>query len=103
MLSKMRKHFATLLASSALVATLITSASAATPAQDAKGAGNTVPGELIVKFKATATDAEIQHGMKLGHLKVTRHLQTETMKARGHNGITLVQTDLAVDEAIAQP
>jgi subtilisin family serine protease len=77
---------------------------AAAPAQDAngKGNGNSLPGELIVKFKSNATDADIQRGLKVGHLKVKRHLQTEAMHARGHNGITLTETDLPVDQAIAQ-
>jgi subtilisin family serine protease len=102
MLSNFRKNFAALLASSALVVSLIVPASAAAPAaRDAKG-NDIVPNELIVKFKATATDAEIQHGLKLGHLKVKKHLQTPEMKARGHNGVTLVETDLAVDDAVAQ-
>ncbi|HEY6227701.1 MAG TPA: S8 family peptidase, partial [Verrucomicrobiae bacterium] len=105
----MWKRVGKALASSALAATLITSAMGAAPASDTKtnsGNGNgkaaSVPGELIVKFKSTATDAEIQRGMKLGHLKVKRHMQTESMKARGHNGLTLVETDLAADDAIAQ-
>src|SRR3954467_1500281 len=108
MLSNIWKRLGGLLTSSALAALLITSATAA-PVPDsqtnngnANGKAASIPGELIVKFKATATEAEIQHGMKLGHLKVKRHLQTETMKARGHNGLTEGQTDLSVDEAIAQ-
>src|SRR4051812_14704567 len=98
MLSNVWKRLGGLLASSALAATVITSAMAAAPA-DAKGNGNSVPGELIVKFKANATDADIQHGLKLGHLKIKKHMQTEGMKAKGHNGLTLVETDLAAADA----
>jgi subtilisin family serine protease len=101
MLLKTWKRFGKALLSGALAATIITNGMAAVPAKDAKGK-DIVPGELIVKFKPTATDADIQHGLKLGHLKVKKHTQTEAMKARGHNGVTLVETDLAVDDAIAQ-
>ena len=60
----MWKRVGKALVSSALTATLITtSAMAAAPAADkgnnGNGKGNSVPGELIVKFKATATDADL--------------------------------------------
>src|SRR5207253_3025158 len=85
MFSNIWKRFGKALASSALAAIFITTAHAAAPAKDAKG-NDLVAGEVIIKFKPTATDAEIQHGLKLGHLKVKQHKQTEAMKARGHNG-----------------
>jgi subtilisin family serine protease len=101
MLSNTWKRFGKALFSSVLAATIITNGMAAAPAKDAKGK-DIVAGELIVKFKPTATDTDIQHGLKLGHLKINKHTQTEAMKARGHNGVTLVETDLAVDDAIAK-
>jgi subtilisin family serine protease len=101
MLSKTWKRFGKALLSGALAATIITNGLAAAPAKDAKGK-DIVAGELIVKFKADATVAQIEHGLKLGHLKVKKHKQTEPMKARGHNGVTLVETDLAMDDAVAQ-
>src|SRR5688572_21282199 len=101
MLSKTGKRFVKALVSSVLAATIITNGMAAALAKDASGK-DFVPGELIVKFKADATDAQIQHGLKLSHLKVKKHKQTEPMKARGHNGVTLVETALGVDDAVAQ-
>jgi hypothetical protein len=39
--------------------------------------------------------------LKLCHLKVKKHNQTEPMKARGHNGITLVETEPSEEVASA--
>ena len=61
---------------------------------------NAVAGELIVKFKKGASDAEIQHGLKLGKLKPKRHLHTEMMQQRGENGLILTETEDAVDEVV---
>ena len=61
---------------------------------------NAVPGELIVKFKAGATDAQIEHGLKLGRLKPKRHLQTEAMHAKGDDGLTLTESSDPLDEAV---
>src|SRR5262245_60901459 len=106
MLLTVWKRFGASIASGILAATLFTSATAAAPAPDSKGSGNgaaknaqgdRVPGELIVKFEANATEAEIQQGLARGHLKIKKHLQTAEMKDRGHNGITKVETDLSVD------
>ena len=68
--------------------------------QQGKLPANAVPGEVIVKFKAGATDADIEHGLKLGHLKPKRHLQTEGMHAKGDDGLTLTETSDPVAEAI---
>src|SRR4051812_18077680 len=65
-------------------------------------AADTNSTELIVKFRADATDAQIAHGIEHGHLKVKRHLQTHPMRERNHAGISLVETDLTRDEAIAR-
>jgi subtilisin family serine protease len=59
-----------------------------------------VPNELIVKFKEAATDAQIADALKVGRLTVRKHTQTQAMKARGHNGVTLTETALGVDAAI---
>src|SRR5687768_2735199 len=68
------------------------SAKPAPSTQQAKLPANAVPGELIVKFKPGATDAEIEHGLKLGRLKAKRHLQTEAMHAKEDDGLTLTKT-----------
>jgi subtilisin family serine protease len=69
-------------------------------AAPAQWPANAVPGELIVRFKAGASDAQIDHGLKLGHLKPKRHLQTEGMQERGDIGLTLVETDDAPEQVI---
>ena len=69
-------------------------------AASARQPANSVPGELIVRFKAGASDAEIEHGLKLGRLKTKRHLQTEGMQQRGDIGLTLVATDEAPNQVI---
>jgi len=89
MLSKLFKRFGGALALSCLLGF------AATPAK-----AQSTNSELVVRFKASATDAEIQHALGHGHLKVRRHKQTEGMKERGHVGLTLTETDLPADQAI---
>src|SRR4051812_40177203 len=59
-----------------------------------------VPGELIVQFKAAATDNEIADALAQAGLKVKKHIQTQAMKDRGHHGITHVTTELPVEEAL---
>lgn len=76
---------------------LVTCAVSGQPATRSGVPKNAVPGELIIKFKAGATDGEIEHGLKLGRLKAKRNLQTEQMQVRGDVGWTLVETDDAVE------
>lgn len=59
-------------------------------------------GELIVKFKDAASDAQIANGLKKGKLKVKKHVQSQAMKDRGDSGLTLVETELTAEEAVEQ-
>jgi subtilisin family serine protease len=59
-------------------------------------------GELIVKFKDGATDAQIETGLKNSKLKVKKHVQSQVMKDKGDRGLTLVETELSPEEAVAQ-
>ena len=68
--------------------------------QNANPRGKAVAGELVVKFRAGVKDEEIAHGLKLGRLKVKRHLQTEMMEVRGEDGLTLVETEEAIEATI---
>ncbi len=63
---------------------------------------DTVNRELIVKFKSTATDAEIAHALQTGRLTVKRHKQTLPMKERGHHGLTAVESEFDHPTAIAR-
>jgi subtilisin family serine protease len=93
MSSNILKRFATSLAAFTLA--LVFTASAFS-------APEIVPNELIVKFKEAATDAQIADALMVGRLTVRKHTQTQAMKARGHNGVTLTETGLGVDAAIAK-
>ncbi|HUS36072.1 MAG TPA: S8 family serine peptidase [Verrucomicrobiae bacterium] len=93
MSSNIFKRFATVLAAFTLAITFTASAFAG---------AEIVPNELIVKFKEAATDAQISDALKMGRLTVRKHTQTQAMKARGHNGVTLTETGLSVDAAIAK-
>ncbi|MDB6038475.1 MAG: putative peptidase and in, kexin, sedolisin precursor [Verrucomicrobiales bacterium] len=70
-------------------------------APDPAGA-EAAPGELIVKFRENATDAQLAHALRVGNMKILRHIQTEAMRSRGHIGLTHVATGLRVNEALAQ-
>jgi hypothetical protein len=54
-----------------------------------------VPGELIIHFKKTATDAEIADALLQGGLEVRKHIQTPVMKEHGHPGLTRAATHLS--------
>jgi subtilisin family serine protease len=93
MSSHILKRLATSLAAFTLAITFTVSVSAA---------ADNVPNELIVKFKGTATDAQIADALQVGRLSVKKHTQTQAMKARGHNGVTLTETTLGVESAVAK-
>jgi subtilisin family serine protease len=60
-----------------------------------------VPGELIVKFKAGATDASRSAALGVVNGKIGARLVTEAMKSSGDNeGITVVRTTMAVHDAV---
>ena len=85
-----------------LAASALLSPAQAQPATGADLPPNAIAGELVVKFKKGATDAEIEHGLKLGKLKPKRHLQTEVMHERGDDGLTLTETEDPVNEVVAR-
>src|ERR1051325_6475034 len=59
------------------------------------------PGELIVKFRVGTTPDQMEALERKGKLQVLRHVQTQPMAQRGHNGLTLVRTGLEIGKAIA--
>lgn len=79
------------------VAMLLCNLQAAQPVHIPK---NAIARELIVKFKNGVRDSEIEHGVRLGKLRLKKHLQTELMLARGEEGLVLAETDDAVENAI---
>lgn len=86
-----RKHFASLLAALGVIVGSFSFAQGA----------DQVPGELLIKFNPAATDTQIGNALRKARLKVRRHQQTQAMKERGHNGITVVTSDLRTKDAIA--
>ena len=61
-----------------------------------------VDGELLVQFKDTATDADVNDAMAKAKLHVKKHIQSKAKKDKGQRGVTLAATDLAVEDAIAE-
>lgn len=70
--------------------------------RDKAADGTIVEGELLVQFKASATEAEIDDAKTKGKLRVRKQIRTNAMKAKGHRGVTQARTDLPVEEAIAE-
>jgi subtilisin family serine protease len=74
---------------------------AAAPTAQANGKKNhVVEGELVVQFKADATDADVADASAKAGLSVKKHVQTPAMKARGHRGFKQAATKLQVEDAI---
>lgn len=57
-------------------------------------------GELLVRFKASATDAELEDAVQQGRIGLLRHIQTAAQRAAGAPGISRLSTALPVREAI---
>src|SRR5687767_2055020 len=100
MLSKAIKRLGAALTLSCCFLGTVSNASAAAAPKANQNQNGAAASELIVKFKPGATDVEIQHGLKQGKLKVKKHLQTNSMKKRGQNGLTLVESELPAEQAI---
>jgi subtilisin family serine protease/fibronectin type 3 domain-containing protein len=60
-----------------------------------------VEGELLVHFKESATDAEVEDAKGKGKLKVRKQLKT-SKKAKKDRGVIHATTDLPVEDAIAE-
>jgi subtilisin family serine protease len=68
--------------------------------QDEPGGPVYMGGEILVQFKADASDDQLLDVFRRGVLTVRRHIQTEAMKAVGHHGVTHMFTGLPVRQAI---
>ena len=60
-----------------------------------------VEGELLVQFKDTATDAEVESAKGKARLKVRKQLKT-SKKLKKDRGVLHATTDLAIEDAIAE-
>jgi len=69
-------------------------------AQDKPGAPVYIDGQILVQFKAAASDAQLSDAFQRGKLKLQEHLQTPAMGMSKRRGLTLTRTDLPVDRAL---
>src|SRR5205809_8108681 len=79
------------------------SASALAQGQAAVHAGppTFAPGEVLVQFKASATDAAVADAFTQAGLTLREHIHTGPMKAvAGHRGITVATSKIPVLEAV---
>ncbi len=59
-----------------------------------------MPGEILIKFKGDATDAQLKDVVRMAGVTAAAHVQTAAMKARGDNGLTRALTTRPVAQAI---
>lgn len=69
-------------------------------AQDTPDGPAYIDGQLLVQFKATASDPQLSDAFKRGKLKLQRHLQTRAMNHSGQQGLTITWTDLPMKVAL---
>ncbi len=56
--------------------------------------------QVLVKFKASATDAQLSDAVQRGFLTLIKHIETDALKVRGHSGVSHMWTGLPVRQAI---
>ncbi len=59
-----------------------------------------MPGEILIKFKGDATDAQLKDVVRMAGVTAAAHVQTAAMKARGDNGLTRAITARPFAQAI---
>ncbi len=70
------------------------------PVQDSPDGPWYMPGEILIKFKEGATDAQLQDVVRRAGIASAKHIQTKAMKAHGDNGITRADTDRPIAQAL---
>ena len=68
--------------------------------QDEPGGPVYMGGELLVKFKPNATDAELLDVVRGGALGLIKHIHTDAMKATGHPGVSHMRTGRPLRQAM---
>ena len=68
--------------------------------QDEPGGPVYMGGELLVKFKPNATDAELLDVVRGGALSLIKHIHTDAMKATGHPGVSHMRTGRPLRQAM---
>jgi len=69
--------------------------------QDEPGGPVYMGGELLVKFKPNAQDAELLDVVRGGALGLIKHIHTDAMKAKGDAGVSHMRTGLPLRQALA--
>lgn len=72
------------------------------PGQSSTNGPAYMPGELLIKFKDGATEAQVQDVARRAGVSSFRHIQTRAMKDRGNKGITHAVTPQPVELALQE-
>src|SRR3954466_13635042 len=78
------------------IATVLFAIDISVQAQPASSA-DYAPGELLIKFRANATDAQLLHALQGGRLKILKHFVLNNLQ---HPGVTHVSSQLDVPTAL---
>ncbi|MCL4179421.1 MAG: S8 family serine peptidase, partial [Verrucomicrobia bacterium] len=84
----------------ALSVSLALHAQALPPVQDTPDGPFYMPGEVLIKFKAEASDAQLEQAVRLADIISTEQIRTRAMAARGGPGLTRAFTRRPVAETI---
>ena len=88
-------------AAALLVATAFTShGQALPPGALASSEPAYAPGEVLVQFKSTVTDAELTGAFRQARLGLIKHIQTRAMQDHNRFGLTRVATAMPVEAAV---
>jgi subtilisin family serine protease len=68
--------------------------------EDQPGGPSYLAGQLLVQFKADATDAQLLDTVNRGALRLIQHFQTHAMAGAGRHGVSHMWTGLPVRQAI---
>lgn len=60
-----------------------------------------VAGEVLIQFRADASDAELADATRQAGLQIKREVHTPTMRAHGHGAFHVASTGLSTDQAVA--
>ena len=61
---------------------------------------DSVPGEILVQFKANVTESQVGEAFRQGGLKMIKHVQTNAMKMKGSIGLTHAATSIPASAAL---
>ena len=86
----------------ALIAGNFQSAPARAPSllQPATDGAVSMPGEILIQFKANVTEPQVGEAFRQGSLKMIKQVQTNVMKMRGNIGLTHASTSMPASAAI---